>query len=241
VPDALFHDPRLASLYDVFDDDRSDLDPYVEIARRLGARRVLDLGCGTGVFALRMAALGHDVIAVDPAAASLDVARSKPGAERVDWRLGDATVVTGVEVDLVTMTGNAAQAVLGDAWPATLASVHAALGTDGCFVLESRVPARRAWESWTPELTRRRRDALDVGAVETWTEVTEVHEPLVSFRHRYRFPDGSELASDSTLEFRTLEQLTDSLHAGGFEVSSVLDAPDRPGLEYVIVAERRAL
>jgi 2-polyprenyl-3-methyl-5-hydroxy-6-metoxy-1,4-benzoquinol methylase len=80
VPDAHYADPRLARLYDVFDDDRSDLDLYVALAGELRADRVLDLGCGTGTLALRLAGLGHTVLGVDPADASLDVARAKPGA-----------------------------------------------------------------------------------------------------------------------------------------------------------------
>ena len=85
VPYAAFADPRLARLYDVFDDDRSDLDVYAAIVEELAARSVLDVGCGTGSFAVLLAARGVDVIGVDPAAASLDVARTKLGAERVRW------------------------------------------------------------------------------------------------------------------------------------------------------------
>src|SRR5438552_3032086 len=48
-----------------------------------GARTVLDIGCGTGTFACLLAGRGLEVIAVDPAAASLEVARRKPGAGRV--------------------------------------------------------------------------------------------------------------------------------------------------------------
>jgi SAM-dependent methyltransferase len=238
MPDALYDDPRLARLYDVFDDDRSDLDLYVRIAQELGAHRVADLGCGTGTLALRLAALGLDVLGVDPALASLDVARKKPGAERVTWRLGDAHDLLGWEAELVTMTGNAAQAVLGDDWPALLMQVHDALRAGGWFVFESRVPDRRAWEGWTRKRTTLRRQVPGIGTVESWVDLTEVALPHVSFRGTYRFPDGAILNSDSTLEFRTLAELTSSAKSAGFEVEEVRDAPDRPGLEHVLVLRR---
>ena len=240
MTDDLFADPRLAVLYDVFDDDRSDLDPYVAILTELGARTVLDLGCGTGTFALRLGGLGLDVVGVDPALASLDVARAKPGAGRVEWRHGDATSLDGVDVEAATMTGNAVQAVLGGAWPATLDGVHDALRPGGHFVFESRVPARRAWEGWTPDRTRLRRQVAGSGWVECWAELLEVAEPRVRFRHTYVFEsDGTTLTSESTLEFRTLDQLTAPAEAAGFAVVDVRDAPDRPGLEHVLVCRRR--
>ncbi|WP_248294201.1 hypothetical protein [Actinoplanes sp. TBRC 11911] len=46
--DAIYADPRLAALYDLFEDDRDDLDAYVAIAADLDARTALDVGCGTG-------------------------------------------------------------------------------------------------------------------------------------------------------------------------------------------------
>jgi SAM-dependent methyltransferase len=238
VPDSLYDDPRLAALYDVFDDDRTDLDLYAGIAVEVGARRVLDLGCGTGTLAVRLAASGLEVLGVDPAHASLEVARAKAGAGRVTWHRGDATALPDWPADLVTMTGNAAQAVLDDAWPATLAGVRRALRAGGLFAFESRVPARRAWEGWTPERTRLRRQVGGLGTVETWAALTEVAGPLVSFRHTYLFPDGTELTSDSTLRFRSLAELRADLAAAGLTVADVRDAPDRPGLEHVVLAVR---
>ena len=38
MADAAIEDPRLAQLYDVLDDDRSDLEAYVDRAAELGAR-----------------------------------------------------------------------------------------------------------------------------------------------------------------------------------------------------------
>jgi 2-polyprenyl-3-methyl-5-hydroxy-6-metoxy-1,4-benzoquinol methylase len=96
-PDATFSDPRQAVLYDVFNSDRSDLEAYVRIADEVEAYRVVDVGCGTGSLAVRLAALGFSVLGVNPARASLDVARAKPNAELVTWVHGDATSIVGLE------------------------------------------------------------------------------------------------------------------------------------------------
>src|SRR5262249_30654291 len=155
--------------YDPLDPDRSDLDAYVSIVEELGARRVLDVGCGTGTFACLLGLRGIDVVGVDPARASLDVARTKAGADRVRWILGDALSLPTLQVDLATMTGNVAQVFLTDEeWAATLAGVRAALRPGGALVFETRVQTRRAWEEWTPERTRTRTEIPGVGAVETW-------------------------------------------------------------------------
>ena len=68
MPDRLFADRRLAGVYDPLDPDRSDLEVYAVIAVELGARTVLDLGCGTGTFAVMLGERGLDVTGVDPAA-----------------------------------------------------------------------------------------------------------------------------------------------------------------------------
>jgi SAM-dependent methyltransferase len=245
VPDAVFHDPRLAAIYDALDPDRSDLEPYLAMIEEFGARSVLDLGCGTGVFALLLAELGVDVIGVDPAGASLEVARTKPGAERVTWIHGDASAIPrSVTVDAVTMTANVAQVFLTDAeWLATLAAVHAALRPGGRLIFESRDPARRAWEEWTEERTRSATDIPGVGRVTDWIQVTDVVDDgeLVTFESPNLFEaDGTVITSRSTLRFRSREMIEGSLRAAGFEVLEVRDAPDRPGRELVFIARALA-
>lgn len=237
MPDAIFTDPTLARLYDPFDPDRSDLDVYAALARELGAGSVLDIGCGTGTFACLLAAEGHDVVGVDPAGASLDVARRKPGAGRVRWLHGDATSLPPLQMDLATMTGNVAQVFLtDDDWSATLRGVHAALAPGGHLVLETRDPSRRAWERWTREHTHARREVPGFGVVESWTDLVDVSWPLVTFRGTFVLPDGRVLHSGSTLRFREHDELTASLEGAGYVVEQVRDAPDRPGLEWVFVA-----
>jgi SAM-dependent methyltransferase len=240
VPDAIFADPRLARIYDPLDPDRSDLDAYAAMAAEFGARTVLDVGCGTGTFACMLAARGLEVIGVDPASASLDVAMAKPGAAAVRWLLGDAASLPPVQADLATMTGNVAQVFCTDEeWSATLRGVHSALRPDGRLVFETRDPARQAWLDWTREQSFRRTEIPGAGVVRSWHELTGVSGELVSFRSFVVFEsDGTTLTSDSTLRFRERAAITASLTALGYRLDEVRDAPDRPGLEFVFVARR---
>ncbi len=240
--DPIFAHPRLAAIYDAFDGERDDLDVYAAMVREFGARRIVDIGCGTGAFACLLAGRGCEVTAVDPARASLDIARAKPFADRVTWIHGTAADVPAINADLAVMTGNVAQVFLEDeAWLATLRAVHNALRPGGRLVFEVRDPAARAWESWTPNRSHRIHDILGVGIVEAWTEVTGVALPLVSFRHTYRFEsDGAILSSDSTLRFRERGEIEDALSATGYTLLEVRDAPDRPNLEFVFIAQRPA-
>ncbi|MEU6729496.1 class I SAM-dependent methyltransferase [Nonomuraea wenchangensis] len=236
-----FEDPRLAAVYDPLDPDRSDLDVYVAIAAELGARSVLDVGCGTGTFALMLAARGLEVTGVDPAEASLAVARAKPGAERVRWIHGDARALPPMAADLATMTANVAQAIVDpDDWAATLDGVRRALRPGGRLVFETRVPARRAWLAWNRAESYRVTDVEGVGPVEQWFDLLDVSGPLVTFRGTWVFAaDGAVLTSESTLRFREREEVEQDLDAHGYVVEEVRDAPDRPGREYVFLARVR--
>lgn len=240
VADLIFEHPRLVSIYDALDPDRSDLDPYLGMVEEFGAKTVLDLGCGTGVLALLLAARGIDVAGVDPAAGSLDVARAKPGATGVRWIQGDGTSLPAQQVDLCFMTGNAAQAITSDrGWQSTLAGVFEALKPGGRFIFETRDPARKAWEEWTEMATRRVTLIEGVGEVESWVEPLGVDWPLVRIRWNYFFAfDSQLLTSDSTLCFRDKEEAAADLRGQGFQVEEVRDAPDRPSREFVFIARR---
>jgi SAM-dependent methyltransferase len=242
VPDAIFAHPRLAQVYDAFDGPRDDLAAYVAIADELNASRVLDVGCGTGCLAIALARAGRTVVAVDPAAASLDVARSKDGSAAVTWIHGDAIAAPAGWADLAVMTGNVAQVFLADEdWAQVLRAIGTALRPHGRLVFETRRPERRAWEEWAAGTAPVTLDVPGAGPVEHRSEVTAVDLPFVSFRDTYTFAsDGAVITSESTLRFRDRDEVTESLAAAGYRILDVRQAADRPGREYVFIAQQAA-
>lgn len=242
MPDAIFAHPRLAAVYDAFDGHRDDLNSYLALAEELTACTMLDIGCGTGSLAVLLAAGGRTVVAADPAEASLTIAKAKDRAAKVRWIHGDATALPPLNADLAVMTGNVAQVFLtDDEWEQALRGIGAALQPGGHLAFETRRPEYRAWQEWAADTALVTLDVPGSGMVEQRREVTQVNLPFVSFRYTYRFDDGAVITSDSTLRFRSREEVESSLAAHGYRVAEVRDAPDRPGREFVFIAERLTL
>jgi ubiquinone/menaquinone biosynthesis C-methylase UbiE len=239
MADRIFEEPRLADVYDLFDSaERPDLDPYIAITEEFCAQSVIDIGCGTGILACRLAALSKEIIGVDPAAASLKVASRKAYADRVKWLHGTAAMLAGLQVDLVLMTGNAAQVFVTDEeWMSTLRECRDVIRPGGRLVFEVRDPSKEAWKDWNREQSYQVIEAPEIGKVEKWVDLIDVQLPLVSFRQTFIFQrDGTVLTSDSTLRFRSKSEIVDSLFTANLPVEDIREAPDRPGLEFVFIA-----
>jgi SAM-dependent methyltransferase len=226
VTGVLFADRRLAEIYDALHRDRSDLDPYLARVAELSPTSVLDLGCGTGTFALQLAALGKEVIGVDPAAASIEVARRKDEAGRVRWIVGDATSLPDVEVDLVTMTGNVGEHLSDTAWSSALVACRKVLRPEGHLLFGARDPAGRPWSQWNESSTFERVEIAGVGVVRDWLEVTDEGPHHFTFRWTFVFErDGTTIEWNATFRVRTRGEITDALTVAGFEIVS-FDEPN---------------
>lgn len=241
MQNAEFELPRLARVYEMFNPwGRSD-QFFLDVANETPGTRVLDLGCGTGQLTLRLAEAGHEVTGIEPARASLDVARSKPGAEGVTWMNGLAADAPSNAFDLVLMTSHVAQFMTGDdEWLTVLR--HLRLG--GRLVFDSRDPAARDWDTWRPE-HRTELTLPDGRAAVNWTEVTDVTGECVSFTHHFSFPDSAEeLLSHSTLRFRPEATLRETLDAAGFDVDAIYGGWNREGVgqgdgEFIVFSRAR--
>ena len=75
------------------------------MVEEFSANSVIDVGCGTGSLLCLLSERDIDLIGIDPAEASLEIARKKPGADHVRWCLGDATTLPDLSADLAVMTG----------------------------------------------------------------------------------------------------------------------------------------
>ncbi|MQY34994.1 Trans-aconitate 2-methyltransferase [Streptomyces sp. RB17] len=216
----MFTDLTLAALYDRLNPWGPGDDFYLGLVRE--ARAVLDIGCGTGQLLRRARAEGHRgrLMGLDPAPAMLVQARrARPD---VEWVLGDMrTRVWSGEFDLVVMTGHAFQELVGDEEIRhCLRGARAALGDGGRFVFETRNPAARAWERWTPDRVYEISTA-DGTTVRVWHEVQGggLRAGRVRFTETY---DGDGWAAPqvcrSVLRFLDRESLEGFLGEAGLRV-----------------------
>jgi SAM-dependent methyltransferase len=220
VVDHSFTDLTLAALYDSLNPWGPGDDFYLGLVRE--ARSVLDVGCGTGQLLRRAQAEGHPgrLMGLDPAPAMLVQARrARPD---VEWVLGDMrTRLWHKEFDLVVMTGHAFQELVADEEiRICLRAVREALAEGGRFVFETRNPAARAWERWTPEQVYEV-TAADGTPVRVWHEVQDggLSRGRVRFTGTY---DSDRWAaprvSHSVLRFLDAEALRPFLTDAGLTV-----------------------
>lgn len=174
----------------MWEGERIDLPSYPAIVAELGAHSVLNVGCGTGNWASMLAQRGFAVVGLDPAAASLDVARAKPGAQRVQWNPWRRDEPVGPRGRPGDHDRQRQQRVPHQQeWLTTLGGVHTALRPGGHLVFESVDPAGKLWLNWNCETIYVRRESRDARAFESWFEVTGVDGDLVSIRRTYVFAD----------------------------------------------------
>ncbi|MFF3691086.1 class I SAM-dependent methyltransferase [Streptomyces sp. NPDC002187] len=219
---AEFRDPLLVTVYDAECPWTREDDFFLAVVGETPNGRVLDLGCGTGRLALGLAAAGHTVTGVDPARASLQAARAKPGSEQVIWVEGTSADLPDSAFDVAVMTSHVAQFFVTDEeFDRALADLRRALVAGGRLVFDTRDPAARRWEKWNPVDSQRLVELADGTVATAWTEVTAVIDGAVSFTHHYTFPDRRELQSTATLRFRTEKEVRAALHAAGLQVEHI--------------------
>ena len=237
------YDSRIVDLYDEDNPAGADHEYYRDLANRIDARSILDIGCGTGILTVTFAGPTRTVVGVDPSGTMIDHARRRPGAAQVNWIQGVTGDVTDSSFDLIVMTGNVAQHIKNPEWSRTLADVRARANDGAILAFESRNPATLAWESWVQSEPTQRE--TQHGPLQEWYEVNEQGDGQVLLRaHNLFVNTGDHVIQEELLTFRDRSTITADLDQAGFEVASVwCDWNQTPfeGQEPIMVFEALAI
>ena len=224
---------------------------WCRMAQQFGGP-VLELGCGTGLVALPVAAMGLSATGVDLVAPMLAHAQAKAERDDIDVRWIRADVrdlALPRRFGFVILTGNAFQAFLTHAdQVALMATVTRHLAPEGVFGFETRNPAGhdlRDEPEGAPEI-----DYVDVAghrvlltSSQAWDDATQVMH-WTTWR-RWADGDGTprERMTRIACRFTRADEIDDLLEAAGFEIVAQYGdwdfAPFRARSETLITLCRR--
>lgn len=232
-------------------DDYKDF--CLDFANKIGAKKIVDVGCGTGLMSCALAKKGFEIVGVEPAKPMLEIAKKTNCSENVKWIHGLAKDLSVYQADLVIMTGHVAQFHLTDVdWDEALAGVYRALKKGGYLVFESRNPNVHFWEtgkaqaSWqsakeSPDITN---DEV-YGEVRSWIEFVKFNDNKLEYKIHYYFVEtGETVVSHDILRFRTQEELSQSLERKNFKIVDVYGFWDKSPVkddspEFVFISQKQ--
>lgn len=224
-----FTNQNLVTIYDAVNPIDDKIDFFVELADKLRAEKIIDLGCGTGLLSHELAKHGHRVVGVEPAADMIGQAKKKYG-NQAQWVVGGyEKLAAEIQGDMTIMTGHVAQFLLEDTeWNAALRVIHTAIKPGGYLVFESRNPQVKPFTTWPYSANHETIADTPLGSVEWWCENLVYADGYATYELHYLFSKtGEEIISANKLRFRTYEELQASLKDAGFTVEQVYGDWDR--------------
>ncbi len=195
---------------------------FLELLSKINAKKVADLGCGTGRLTIHFAKAGYQITAIDPNEEAIEQAKNKECPNEVSWIVGDSTSLQTNAYDAVIMTANVAQVFLTqESWQKLISDVYRALKSGGHFIFDTRNPLAKAWEQWEKDLTPDvATDQVSGEKLEIWTEYEGFVEEddVFSFYEIVKIARTDEIIvrEKMQLKFRTQEEIYESLQLEGF-------------------------
>jgi SAM-dependent methyltransferase len=196
---------RVAGIYDDWfpHHDPRAIDALAQLA---GKGRALELGIGTGRFALPLSARGVEVHGIDAAAAMISKLSAKQGADHINVTQGNfADVAVDGQFSLIYIVFNTLFALGSQAEQVRcFRNVAAHLAPGGCFVVEAFVPDPRRFNGGQVNWATRVQDdlvELDVGhhdaaaqrVVSQKVVITDGSVRLYPLQIRYVWPSELDL------------------------------------------------
>jgi 2-polyprenyl-3-methyl-5-hydroxy-6-metoxy-1,4-benzoquinol methylase len=219
---------RDAQAYDL-EDAGYDADvPLTEQLAKSSGGPVLDLACGTGTMALRLAQQGYQITGVDITPEMIEWAAQKAAAQgvSVEWVVADGrTFQLQKQFSFIYMLGNAFQHFLTRAdHEALLARVREHLQPEGRFLFGTRNPSpRNLFEArFADPQTYTMEDGTRLIASEQqeYDSITQIQH--YTFHNQWIHPSGqqTEKTSRTALRYVFPQEMEALLYYNGFQIQA---------------------
>lgn len=218
-----FTEPDLVAIYDAVNPIEEYAAFYTGLAGKLKAKKIIDLGCGTGLLTHEFVKQGHTVIGIEPAVRMLERAKQKYG-EEAEWVIGSSEALrTDMQADLAVMTGHVAQFFLEeDSWKQALHNICRSLKPGGYLAFESRNPLVKPFADWPTPSHHSHIPDTPLGPVERWPDNVHYADGYADYEINYLFTTlCNRLVSGNRLRFRSKQALVASLQDAGFTIEHI--------------------
>ena len=244
--------------YDNRDNLTADIPFYIEYATKTG-EDVLELGCGTGRVAIKMAEAGFNVTGLELSDTILEIFKEK--LENVKAEVADRiTLVKGNMVSfnigkkygLIIAPFRAFQALSDEKDVInSISCISEHLAEDGLFIVNVFRPFKQLDESWCyPETIQWETIDGDTGCrivKKHWGDKIDTQNQIVYPHYAFEIthPDGKceRIEDDLELKYYYYDQLKEYLINGGFEITEEYGWYDRSnikeGRELIFVCRKK--
>ena len=209
----------IAYYYDQLHTWGKEDDFFMELLQLTKAKKIADLGCGTGRVTIGLAKAGYEITGIDPNEEAVLRAQNKDNAQSVSWIIGDSQDLTTNAYDAVIMTANVAQVFISDeSWNSVLQDVFTALKTGGHFIFDARNPQAKAWEEWQKDETvDELQDVYTGDPLLYWDEYEGFDRNVFTFYEKIKNVN-TDITHEAKVQliFRSYEEISSALEKAGF-------------------------
>lgn len=164
------------------------------------------------------------VVAVDPAAPMLEIAKGKAGANRVSWHQSDAKKLRlNRKFDLIVLTGHTFQVFLNEAdQKSVLAIILSHLEKNGRFIFDTRNPSITGSKERVRGQVKRSFEHIQLGRIETRnSSIYDKDSQILSYENGYEVTESGKMHSaKAQIKYTSQNDVAQIIGDVGLEVKS---------------------